>query len=102
MRKIEDNELFWLIRILPLILLSYFQFLSWEQGKWWSILQWSAIVTSTIALGIFITHMMELTDINKESGDNPSNVALLIHWCMVWAFTFHAFRFIREVIDLII
>ena len=101
MRKIDDNELFWLIRILPLILLSYFLFLSWEQGEWWSIMQWSAIITSTIALGIFIIHMMELTDINKESGDSPSKAALLIHWCMVWAFVFHAFRFIRETVDLI-
>ena len=102
MRKFEDNELFWLIRILPLIILSYFQFLSWEEGYWWQMLQWSTIITSTIALVIFSIHMMELTDINKEYEGDRSMVAFLIHWCMVWTLAFHAFRFIREVVDLII
>ena len=102
MRKFEDNELFWLIRILPLIILSYFQFLSWEEGYWWQMLQWSTIITSTIALVIFSIHMMELTEINKEYEGNRSIVAFLIHWCMVWTFAFHAFRFIREVVDLVI
>tara|TARA_B100000287_G_C20459506_1_gene712794 strand:+ start:378 stop:695 length:318 start_codon:yes stop_codon:yes gene_type:complete len=101
MRKIDDNELFWLMRIIPLTFLSYFQFLSWEKGDWWSVFQWSAIIASSIALGIFIMHMMEFIELNKEQGDNSSKVALWIHWCMVWAFAFHIFRFIREAIDLI-
>tara|TARA_A100001037_G_C14853411_1_gene501879 strand:- start:178 stop:486 length:309 start_codon:yes stop_codon:yes gene_type:complete len=102
MRKINDNELFLLIRIVPLFLLSYFQFLSWKQSEWWPIFQWSAIITSTMALVIFILHIMELTDINKKNEENSSKVAVLIHWCMIWAFGFHGFRFIIEVVELII
>ena len=102
MRRFGDNELFWLVRIVPLIFLSYFQFLSWEQGKWWSIMQWSAIITSTVALVIFIIHMLKLTDINNESDSSKPKLKFLIHWCMVWTFVFHAFRFIREVVNLII
>ena len=67
MKKLNDNDLYQLIRIIPLVLLSYFQFLSWEQGKWWSILQWSSIITSTVALIIFAAHIVEITNINKIS-----------------------------------
>ena len=55
-----------------------------------------------MALVIFILHIMELTDINKKNEENSSKVAVLIHWCMIWAFGFHGFRFIIEVVELII
>ena len=101
MKKLNDNDIYWLIRIIPLIFLSYFQFLSWEQGKWWSILQWISIITSTVALIIFAAHIIEITNINKISKHNQSKSALLIHWCIVWLFGHHIFRIIREIIQLI-
>ena len=102
MKKLNDNDLYRLIRIIPLILLSYFQFLSWEQGKWWSILQWSSIITSTVALIIFAAHMIQITNINKISKHNQSKSALLIHFCMIWSFGYHIFRITREIVRLII
>ena len=102
MKKLNDSDLYRLIKMIPLILLSYFQFLSWEQGKWWSIFQWSSIITSTLALMIFASHMVEITNINKISKHNQSKSALLIHFCMIWSFGYHIFRIIREIVRLII
>ena len=102
MKKFGDDQLFWLIRILPLIFLSYFQFLSWEQGEWWSIFQWSSIITSTMAFAIFIVDMMEIAETNKVMKNTKFNLILFMRWCMVWSFAYHIFRLIREVVSLII
>ncbi len=104
MRKFEDNEIYRLIRIIPLVVLSYNQFLFWEQGDIWELLQWSVIISSTIALIIFCLHIIETIDINNVNKKTQlsNGPLLLMHTCMIWSFFFHVFRIIGEIVFLII
>ena len=53
MKKFDDKDLWTLLRLTPLVFLSYFQFLSWEDGEIWALAQWFSIILATISLIIF-------------------------------------------------
>ena len=99
MRKIDDNELSLADTHTAIDSIIIFSIPILGTRRGWSIMQWSAIITSTIALCLH--YMMSYQILTRKQRHSPSKVALLIHWCMVWAFVFHAFRFIRETVDLI-
>ena len=48
MSNFNDKDLWVLLRLVPLVFLSYLQFLSWEEGDLWAMAQWLSIILATI------------------------------------------------------
>jgi hypothetical protein len=96
MKKFDDKDLWTLLRLTPLVFLSYFQFLSWEDGEIWALAQWFSIILATISLIIFLMDLIGLINIR---GGIPM---LLMNWCMAGLFAYHITRITLEVIKLII
>ena len=105
MRKFDDNQIYRLIRIVPLVVLSYSQLLFWENSNLWIFFQWSTIITSSTALITFIFNIVELVDLDKEIISNKKGLSVslfLLNGCMFWSFLLHTIRFIGEVVNFIL
>ena len=96
MKKFDDKDLWTLLSLTPLVFLSYFQFLSWEDGEMWAVAQGFSIILATISLIIFL---MDLKGIINIRGGIPM---LLMNWCMASLFAYHITRITLEVIKLFI
>ena len=96
MSKFNDKDLWVLLRLVPLVFLSYLQFLSWEEGDIWSLAQWFSIILATISLIIFL---MDLKGIINIRYGIPM---LLMTWSMAGLFAYHIARVTLEVVKLII
>ena len=84
------------ITLLPLVFLSYLQFLSWKEGNIWALAQWFSIILATIPL---ITFLMDLKGIINIRYGMPM---LLMTWSMAALFAYHIARVTLEVVKLII
>tara|TARA_B100000073_G_scaffold297891_1_gene263152 strand:+ start:212 stop:502 length:291 start_codon:yes stop_codon:yes gene_type:complete len=96
MRNFNDKDLWVLLRLVPLVFLSYLQFLSWEEGDIWAITQWFSIILATISLIIFL---MDLKGIINIRYGIPM---LLMTWSIAGLFAYHITRVTLEVVKLII
>ncbi len=96
MRKFDDKDLWTVLRLVPLVFLSYFQFLSWEEGVIWALAQWFSIILATISLIIFL---MDLKGMISIRDGIPM---LLMTWSMAGLFAYHIARVTLEVVKLII
>jgi len=96
MKKFDDTGLWTLFRLAPLVFLSYFQFLSWEDGETWAIVQWLSLILATIALILFLIDLLGIIDIRNGT---PK---LIMNCCLLGLFTYHVARIILEVLKLII
>ena len=96
MRKFDDKDLWTVFRLVPLVFLSYFQFLSWEEGEIWVLAQCFSILLATISLIIFL---MDLKGIINIRGGIPM---LLMTWSMAGLFAYHIARVTLEVVKIII
>lgn len=96
MKKFDDTDLWTLFRLTPLIFLTYFQFLSWQTGETWALVQWLSIILANIALIIFLMDLFDIIHIQNGT------LKPLINWCMLSLFLYHIARIIIEVLKLII
>ena len=90
MRKFDDKDLWTIFRLVPLIFLSYFQFLSWEEGEIWALAQWFSIFLATISLIIFLIDLKSI--INIRDGIPMQ----LMTWSIAGLFAYHIARVTLE------
>ena len=95
MSNFNDKDLWVLLRLVPLVFLSYLQFLSWEEGDIWAMAQWLSIILATISLIIFL---MDLKGIINIRYGIPM---ILMTWSMAGLFAYHITRVTLEVVKLI-